>query len=164
MNQIFQINLSIFLRYRIKRKIVQEIVRSYIHIYIYIYKSKLEFEGEYYHTSRDYKNPRCDITEGWRKSVVIFSIDASSLPLPLPISFCSLCYAYLARHTASGVITRKGYMNASERSVEKLYARNLSLLEPPEPRTSSRSRLLLPSNDPLFARKIRYLNFEPEEF
>lgn len=85
-------------------------------------------------------------------------------PPPLPITFCSLCYAYLARHTASGVITRKGYMNASERSVEKLYARNLSLLEPPEPRTSSRSRLLLPSNDPLFARKIRYLNFEPEEF
>lgn len=47
-------------------------------------------------------------------------------------------------------------MNASQRSVEKLYARNLSLLEPAEPRTSSHSRLLLPSNDPLFARKIRY--------
>lgn len=48
-------------------------------------------------------------------------------------------------------------MNASQRSVEKLYARNLSLLEPAEPRTSSHSRLLLPSNDPLFARKIRYM-------
>ena len=90
-NQIFQINLSIFLRYRIKRKIMQEIVRSHIHIYIYIYiyiyKSKLEFEGEYYHTSRDYKNPRCDITEGWRKSVVIFSIDASSPPSPYFLLF-----------------------------------------------------------------------------
>lgn len=111
----------------------------------HVYRAKLEFKGVNIITPRVVTNvlKREIERKDGRKSVEtivfpIFSIDTQALPPP--ISFCSLCHAYLARHTASGVITRKGYMNASQRGVEKLYARNLSLLEPPVPRTRARIR------------------------
>lgn len=50
--------------------------KSCIHIYIYIYRAKVEFKGEYYHTSRGYKRVikirdaicRKDGEKAWKRS------------------------------------------------------------------------------------------------